>query len=345
MKILIAGLGSIGQRHARNLRLLCGRDLELITYRTRGLPQVITPDLKIKPDATIESEYHFRTYAHLEEALAQKPDAVMVCNPNSMHLPLALAAAQAGCHLFIEKPLSHNLEGVAALTDLIEKKRLVCLVGYQLRFHPGLKIVKSLLDSGAIGHTISVRMVFGEYIPHWHQYEDYRQYHAARQDQGGGVILSQIHDLDFIYALFGLPRRVFALGGKLSSLEVDVEDTASILMDFLVAGRPVPIHVSQDYVQRPPVRRCDIVGDSGTITWDYYNLMVQVERPREGISETYRFDRFDRNQLFLDELRHFLNCLQGLETPVVNIHDGANSLKMALAAKESLATGRIVTLD
>jgi predicted dehydrogenase len=344
MKILIAGLGSIGQRHARNLRLLCGRDLELITYRTRGLPQVITPDLKIKTDASIESEYGFRSYASLEEALAQRPDAVFICNPNSMHLPLALTAARAGCHLFIEKPLSHNLEGVAELIDLIEEKGLVCLVGYQLRFHPGLKIVKSLLASGVIGHLISVRMAFGEYIPHWHKYEDYRQYHAARQDQGGGVILSQIHDLDFIYALFGLPRRVFALGGKLSSLEVDVEDTASILMDYQIAGRPVPIHVSQDYVQRPPVRRCDIVGDSGAITWDYYNLLVQVERPEEGVSETHRFDRFDRNQLFLDELTHFLNCLQGLETPVVNIHDGANSLKMALAAKESLATGQIVAL-
>ncbi len=125
------------------------------------------------------------------------------------------------------------------MIDAIERQRLVCLVGYQLRFHPGLEAVQSLLKAGAIGRVIAARLEFGEYLPNWHPYEDYRQMPASHRELGGGVILSQIHDLDYAYALFGLPRRVFAVGGHLSSLDVDVEDTASILMECVVDGRSI----------------------------------------------------------------------------------------------------------
>jgi predicted dehydrogenase len=344
MKILIAGLGSIGQRHARNLRGLLGAKLQLLGFRSRGLSHVINPDLTINPNAELETEYQIEIYHDFSAALHQKPNAVFICTPNSMHMPFALAAARAGCHLFIEKPLSHDLTGVPELIDLVENKGLVCLVGYQLRFHPGLSLVKRLLAEEAIGPIISLHLEFGEYLPGWHKYEDYRAYHAARKDQGGGVLLSQIHDLDYVYSLFGLPERVFALGGKASKLEIDVEDTADILMQFNISGKTVPAHIHQDYLQRPPVRRCELVGLNGKIIWDYYGQQVCVHRVEQGISETYNFERFDRNQMFIDELQHFIACLAGTETPRVNIHDGVNSLKMALAAKQSLETGKVQEL-
>lgn len=344
MKILIVGLGSIGQRHARNLRSLCGNDLELLAYRVRGLNLVITPELTIKAGADIETEYGIRTYPTLDAALAENPLAVLVTNPNSLHIPVALAAARAGCNLFIEKPLSHSMDGVDELLELVETKKLVCLVGYQLRFHPGFKLVKSLLNRGVIGTPLAARLEFGEYLPGWHRYEDYRLYHASRKDQGGGVILSQIHDLDYAYALFGMPVRVFALGGKLSSLETDVEDIVSMLMEFRVAGKPMPVHIHQDYVQRPPSRNCEIIGDAGKIVWDYYANEVRVTRAETGTSEVHRFDGFQRNQLFIDEMKHFLNCLAGKETPVVGLREGMDSLKIALAAKRSLETGQVVEL-
>ena len=88
-------------------------------------------------------------------------------------------------------------------------------------------------------------------MPGWHPYEDYRALYAARADLGGGVVLSQIHEFDYLYALFGLPRRLFAIGGHLSHLEIDVEDVASTLMEFNVDGHILPVHLQQDYLQRP----------------------------------------------------------------------------------------------
>lgn len=344
MKVLMVGLGGIGQRHVRNLRALLGSEVEIEAYRVRGLPHTLTDQLRIEPGSNVEEKYNIRTHRDLDRALAQDPDAVFICNPSSLHIPIALSAAQAGCHLFIEKPLSHNYDEVEELITLIMRQNLIALVGYQMRFHPCLQRLQSLLQQQAIGQVLAVRVEVGEYLPRWHTYEDYRQMYASRRDLGGGVILSQIHELDYLYWLFGLPRRVFALGGHLSSLEIDVEDTASILMECVVEGLPVPVHVHQDYVQRPPSRTCQVIGDAGKILLDFHALTVHVFDGQGQLAETHTFEGFQRNQLFLDELKHFLACLQGDQIPVVTVRDGAQSLRMALAARESLETGNVVEL-
>lgn len=344
MKVLVVGLGSIGQRHVRNLRALLGSEVEIIAYRTRGLRHVLTDSLEIEAESDVEEKYRVRAYGDLDQAIAQGPDAVFVCNPNSLHIPVSLAAAKAGCHLFVEKPLSHSYDGVEELILLVEEQGLIAFVGYQMRFHPCLQHLHSLLRRQAIGRVVAVRVEIGEYLPGWHTYEDYRQSYASRRELGGGVILSQIHELDYIYWLFGLPRCVFALGGHLSGLEIDVEDTASILMQCVVGGQPVPVHLHQDYVQRPRSRTCQVIGDAGKILIDLHGLIVQVFDGGGQLVERHLFEGFQRNQLFLDELKHFLACLNGDQTPMVTVRDGAQSLRMALATKESLATGHVVKL-
>jgi predicted dehydrogenase len=338
VKILVAGLGSIGQRHVRNLRALLGEELELLAFRSRRTSPLIHADLSADPDTPLEEAYGLRAFDDLDAALAEQPDAVFVTNPNSLHVPVALAAARAGCHLFIEKPISHDLDGVPDLIAEIEARSLVCLVAYQFRFDPGFRLLRRLLDESALGTPIAANAVFGESLPGWHPYEDYRQFHVARSDQGGGVLLAQIHDLDLVHALFGMPRRVFALGGKLSRLELDVEDTASVLLDCRI-----PVHLHQDLVQRPKVRRYEVIGEDGTASWDQVAGTLVVRRPDRDDDVT-SFAGLERNQLFLDELRHFLACLTGDERPVVDARAGAESLRIAVAAKQSLETGEVVTL-
>jgi predicted dehydrogenase len=227
----------------------------------------------------------------------------------------------------------------------VESRHLVGLVGYQMRFHPGLVRAAALLEEGAIGRVVAVRIEVGEYLPGWHTYEDYRQMYASRADLGGGVILSQIHELDYVYWLFGMPTRVFALGGHLTRLEVDVEDTASILLECSVDGRAIPVHVHQDYIQRPPSRTCEIVGDAGKILIDLRLLTLTAYDGEGNLIESSENPGFERNQLFLDEMTHFLACVEGRESPRVSIRDGARSLAIALAAKESIATGHVVDLS
>jgi predicted dehydrogenase len=305
---------------------------------------VLTDQLGVEAESRLEAKYALQVFTDLEQALDQKPTVVFVCNPTSLHISTALRAAQAGCHLFMEKPISHNYEQIDELIDVVERRQLVSLVGYQMRFHPCFQRLADLLRQGAVGRVLAVRVEVGEYLPGWHRYEDYRQMYASRSELGGGVILSQIHELDYCYGLWGLPRRVFTLGGHLSSLEIDVEDVASTLMDYVIDGQAVPVHVYQDYVQRPPSRSCQVIGDSGKLIVDFRALSVTRYDSEGNAAEVNTYEGLQRNQLFLDELQHFLACLEGKQSPRVTLREGAQSLRLALAAKESLATGQVIEL-
>ncbi|WP_397411260.1 Gfo/Idh/MocA family protein [Polaromonas sp.] len=344
MKVLFIGLGGIGQRHLRNLQAIAGDDLEVIAYRERNASQVITDKLAVEEGADVQSRFGLEVFHDLTQALAEKPLVAFICNPTSMHMAAARAAAEHGCHLFIEKALSDSMAGVEELIALVEAKKLVCMVGYQMRFHPCLQALEKILKSGALGRIVAVNAEVGEYMPAWHKYEDYRQLYAARKDLGGGVIVSQIHEFDYIQWLFGLPTSVYAVGGHLSSLEIDVEDVASVTMTCVHEGRHIPVHLHQDYLQRPPTRTCKVVGDQGKVVLDFMCLsLTHYDRDGEVVMHA-DFSGFERNQLFIDQTRHFLECIKTGSEPCVTLRGGARSLQMALAAKRSLETGEVVGL-
>jgi predicted dehydrogenase len=343
-KFLLVGLGAIGQRHARNLRKLLGDEVELLAYRARRNPTALTEKMEVEGGIDVEAKYHLRVFTDLAEALGEKPNAVIVANPTSLHLPVARAAADAGYHLFIEKPISHTLDGVDELLASVDRQKLVTLVGYQWRFHPLLERLKQTLSTHCVGPIISVLARFGEYLPGWHPYENYRDSYAARRELGGGVLLTQIHDFDYLGWLFGWPHRVFCVGGKLSSLEVDVEDTASTLLECDIDGRHVPIHVHQDYVQQVPERGFRVIGERGTVEVDLSRATYRVQDNQGREIESQSCDGFDRNEIFLAELKHFLACLECREVSRIPVSEGAKSLRVALAAQESLRTGQAIQL-
>ncbi len=219
------------------------------------------------------------------------------------------------------------------------------MVGYQLRFHPCFLRMQEIVRKGLLGNLLGVRAAVGEYLPGWHRYEDYRQGYAARADLGGGVILSQIHEFDYLYCLFGKAKRLFSIGGHWSNLEIDVEDVASTLMDCEFAGRPLPVHLQQDYLQRPPQRQCEVIGDAGKAILDFPTLSVTLYGADGNLADRFACEGLDRNQLFLREVQHFLDCVKTRSKPVVDLAEGTWSLKLALAAKESIATGRVVELS
>jgi predicted dehydrogenase len=343
MKVLVVGLGGIGQRHLRNLRRL-SRDVEIVAVRTRGLTRVLNESLAVEPGGDVRSTYGIQEAPNLDRALAADPDAVLICNPTSLHVPVALEAARAGRNLFIEKPLSDRWDRVDELIDQVARQHLVSAVGYQMRFHPCLRRLRELVTANAVGRVIAVNALVGEFLPAWHKYEDYRELYASRRDLGGGVILTQIHEIDYLTWLFGVPRRVFALGGHYSGLDVDVEDTASILMECVVDGVTVPVHVHQDYVMQPPARTCEVIGEDGRISVDFRAATLRVTDASGRTAETTSFEGFDRNDMFIEEMSHFLSSVRGETTPVVPVADGAISLRVALAARESLETRDVVTL-
>jgi predicted dehydrogenase len=345
LKILFCGLGGIGQRHLRNLRQLLGAELEVHAFRVRGQRIKLRDNLTIDEGVDLEQDYQIRVHHELVAALAERPAAVFICNPNALHVPVALECVRAGVPVFMEKPLASDLAGLEELLAEVKARNLPFHVGYNFRFHPGLQRLKALLDAGFFGRLLSVRSEIGEYLPNWHRYEDYRKMYASRADQGGGVILSQIHEMDLIYWFFGLPRSIVTHGGQLSSLEIDVEDSASSLMRGDHNGSSFPILLHQDYLQRPSVRMFKIVGDSGYAEIDLLANHLRVYDAEGELCEQDDFIGFVRNDMFLAQTKHFLDCLVGGTRPLVDLHDGLQSLRLALAALRSLKEGREVALS
>lgn len=326
--ILVAGYGSIGRRHVGNLRAL-------------GVGQIAVCDPDPQRVSSAESEYDITGYSGFQEALdLVSPEAVLVCTPPNLHVPQALAAIRSGAHVFVEKPLSHSVDGVDELIAEAEARGRVVQVGYNLRFHPGLKRTKALLEEGAIGRVMWARAELGHYLPDWRPWQDYRESYTARRSMGGGIILDGSHEIDYMRWLFGEVAQVYCLADVLSDLEVDAEDTASIVMRF-VAGCVGEVHL--DFVQRPRVRSCKIVGTEGTLLWDYLDGSIKLYSADD--SDGKRIDvSCDPNDMYLAEMVCFLRCLSCGQPPPVGADSARRVLEIALAAHESAATQRAVSI-
>ena len=328
-RFLVVGCGSIGKRHIRNLLTL-------------GVGVVEAFDTREDRRRDVEKEFGIRSRCRLEDAWADAPNAVLITTPTSSHVPLAQQATESGCHLFIEKPLSNELDGTEALQRAIEARGLIALVGCNMRFHPALLKVKQLLDERLVGRVVSVRVQAGQYLPDWHPWEDYRHTYSARRALGGGVILDAIHEIDYVRWMLGEVDAVACFAGRLSHLEVETEDVAGILLRF-VDGTIGEVHL--DYVQRVYARTGEFIGDEGTIRWDYSTGEVQCYSVKNGDWSVYRNpDGWSPNQMYLDEMRHFIACLDGREQPLLNATEATRVLAIALAAKAAAEDGRVVKL-
>jgi len=339
VRILIAGLGSVGQRHARNLRQLRGAGIELQAFRRRGLRHVVTDSLGRDDSFDVEADLGIRAFHDLDAALAAKPDAVFVCTPTSRHLEVAQRAAEAGCHLFVEKPISHSLDGVDALASTVARQRVVALVGCQWRFHPCVRALRALLLRETLGALHHAELEYAEYLPDWHPYEDYRQSYASRAELGGGVVLTQIHDFDLAWWLFGAPTAVRATGGHLSDLEIDVEDTVDATLDT----RAGPVRVRQTFASRAARRTITVHGAGGSATLDL--LAARLTTSPANLAPAVVHADYQRNRMFLDEAAHFLACVEGTATPAIPLADGIAVLRVALGVKQAMRTARSVVFS
>lgn len=347
MKILFTGLGSIGQRHLRLIRKIRGNKDEIIAFRShkRQTDDVLDDDMNVLEGKTLVDLYAIKEFHTLNEALNEKPDVAFITNPTSLHVPTAIKAAKAGCNLFIEKSLSDSEDGIDELINIVNMKNRDALVGYQQRFHPGILKIKTWLQERRIGNIISARFENGEYLPQWHPYEDYRQGFAARKDLGGGVLFGINHELDYILFFFGIPDRIFATGGNLSDLEVEMEDIAHVVAMFDVDHGTLPITISFDYLQYPPMKGGLIVGDMGKIVWDYIgNRATLIDRVTGRVSDHWEDPRYQRNDMFIAQLNHLFRCIDGMEKPLMTIEDARQSIRIAIAARKSIEMKSVIQL-
>lgn len=326
MRVLVVGAGSIGLRHIGNLLSIGGVEVSVYRYRT-----VLAEDLKKKFDVKV--------YDSLEGAFHAKPNAVVICNRTDQHLSVALNAAERGIHLFIEKPLSHSLKGLHRLSMIVQEQKLVVETGCMMRFHPNLLWMKNAICEGFLGDVYFARVNVGQYLPDWRPDRDYRSSYSAKREQGGGVVLDLIHELDYLSWWFGQVEDVAAILGHLSNLEINSEDVAQILLVFR-SGVMAEVHM--DYLRPQYSRSAEVVGSQGMLSWDYVAGTVTFKQAKSEEVVHKVPENFDRNSMFIDHMRYFLNRLSAPKESAVSLDESIHVQRVALAAHESSKTRMFV---
>lgn len=328
MRFLICGIGSIGQRHYKNL-LSLGHEAAFLRsgkstgYNTEFVEQFMQEHTPIEFHATDEA---LNTY---------NPDAVFVANPNALHTGTALQMARAGKHLFIEKPVATSMQDLDELRSLVKQHNLTVMVGYNLRFHPLLKKMKEMADSGAIGTVLSAHVEMGENIADWHPWEDYAASYGPWKEKGGGAIFCFSHDIDYLYWFMGKPEEIFSVGGKITPLKGDAEDIAKALWR-LPSGAVASLHL--DYWQRPHRRSFHLIGTEGSLLWDYEAKTLTHVSHEPGATEEVMHDpeSYDRNDTFIEEAQNFIAAIESGGPSAIPLQEGIDVLEICLNMQKNM---------
>jgi len=317
MKVLVVGYGSIGKRHVNNLLKI--PYIEIIVYtKQKNIKQ-------LKEKCIV--------YDNVKDCLMHEPNAAIIANNTNDHIKIGLKLAKRGIHLFIEKPLSNSFSGIHQLLELVENKELITMIGCNLRFHKCIMKIKELIDHKSIGKIISVESESGSYLPDWHPYENYRKSYASKEELGGGVILTCIHEIDYLYWFFGEIKEVFSSSGNYSELKISAEDMSTSIIHF---KKNIIGELHLDYFQRPAIRKCKIIGTKGTIYWDSnYNMVKIYDINKKEWKEVLKLKDYDRNAMYMDEIVHFVDCVKKSKKTINPISQGITTLKIALAMKKS----------
>ena len=331
-RILICGVGSIGERHIRNLLSIGQQDIAVLRSKTT-------------PFRTLDRS--FPVFSDLSETLRSfRPTVVFVTNPTSLHARTSLVAAEAGCHLLIEKPVSHRLEDIAPIEAALARTGCFAMVAYMLRFHPLFRRVKAWLDEGpegTLGRPLFARSSWGEHVPDWHPWEDYATTYAVQENAGGGAALTLSHDIDLMVWMFGKATSVKGMSMRHASLDGDADHVTDLLLRF---GSGVTANVHLDLCQRPPHRSWELVCSRGKVVIDYptgvlrrWDGLVGERPPASGARPpTEHVERvpqgFDRNDLFIAELHYFFDCLDRNIPPSPGLQEAGESVRIAQHALE-----------
>ena len=315
-RVLIAGCGSIGRRHARVLRSLGVRPL-VICDPSEDQRRLLAND------ADVEEQF-----ADYRAALSARPEAVFVCTPTNLHIPMALAAVQAGAHVLIEKPLSSSLEGIDELRQALEDHKRSLMVAFCFRFHEGLRRAKTHLEQGRIGRLLSARFRMSEDISEVRP--DFRNLFSLRE----GGVYDLTHELDLACWYFGgTPIAVRAMHGTVSDLGFSAPDIALIDLRFSGTGLA---QIYLDFFSRPRTRVAELMGTEGTIrvefaSWDACTVSLYTRAAGEWQEERLSTER---DSMFREEDGEFLRAAQGECEISIPLEEGLKSLHILSEAQQ-----------
>ena len=339
--ILVIGYGSIGKRHVSNLLHFTNSKIIILSKRKI----ILNNDFPSISKNILSSRLEILN--SLENCLLKNPQIAFITNETSNHISTAIKLAKHGLDLFIEKPLSDSQIGLNTLSKIIQDKKLISMIGCNFRFYPPFKKIKHLLNAKKIGKIYSIQLENGSYLPDWHPYEDYKQSYAAKKNLGGGVTLTQIHELDYLCWFFGLPNEITTIMNHVSNLKLDVDDISESILKFPDSSI-AQIHL--DFIQRPFFKSCKIKGSKGIISWNSDENKIKLYNSTKNkwniidVSNNYKISSKNVNQMYVDEILYFIKCVKKRNSPMNNIFEAKKILNVALSMHKSSKTGKTIKI-
>lgn len=322
MRILVAGTGSIGLRHIRNIRNI-DPDSEFVFLRADA-----------RRDA-LSSEYEATIVSSFQQALSMSVDCVVIATPSALHATLIVDAIKANIPMYIEKPVVVSRQELTKVKVALSSHnyRAATMVGCNLRFLRSMQKLRGMLSSGDIGDVVRACMQAGQWLPDWRPNQDYRNSYSSDPRQGGGVVLDLVHELDAARWLLGDFDSVRSLTEKYAPLNIETESVAAIILGSSKRGQVISIGL--DYIARPPIRRYEFIGSKGTLHWDLLSCSMWIDTPSGREYVTRNPDDFDVAQTYRDAMSEFLHAVVEGNQTSQDIAEGLKSAELAVLAKES----------
>ena len=325
MKIALIGLGSIGRRHLGNFHAI-------------GVETLAGYDASETQRDALRAQFPYaRITSTVEEAL-DGAAGVAVCTPPSSHLEIARLAVAGGAHLMIEKPPAVSSEGLDELLRACDARGLKVLTAYNWRYWPPMQFAEGLLRDGRIGAVCAGRTEYAYHLSTRYPGADYRRFYMADVKQGGGCLLDESHAIDYMRWLMGEVVEVSAAVERVSSLEISTDDLADLTVRF-ASGAIGNIHMN--LFAWNVHSHLEIMGEDGVIQWRRFENEIRVFDPKANRWEIYPFGG-QLNDMYVEEARHFLECIKGETTPRCDGWDGLKTMRVIDAARRAAAERRWV---
>ena len=302
MKVCFVGIGSIAKRHIRNLGEICnerGIDLQIDAFRRFS---------EDKPEGV----------SNIYKAIESVPtdyDIIFITNPTEKHLETLRLFHDKGKHFFIEKPVV-SVNQISEAKELQLHDNAVYYIACPLRYNAVIQYIKEHIS---VDDVISVRSISSSYLPEWRPGQDYRETYSAHKDMGGGVSIDLIHEWDYLTYLLGWPDKVQSFIGKKSPLEIDSDDYAIYIAEYM--DKIIELHL--DYFGRKTIREIQLFTKDDTIVGDIANNRITYLKS----GKVYDFDE-NRDSYQKKELEHFINLLDKGKVGASDYNHGLRVLEL-----------------
>jgi len=313
MKVLIVGMGSIGKRHVSNL-LDINPNIEIDIF-----------DNIEKKILNIKKEYSVNVVEE-HSVDSNNYDCVLICTPPSSHIDIALRAVNSGSNVFIEKPLSINMDRVNELQELKNKNNIHVFVGYNFRFNKGINLIKKIVEQEKFGKILHMSSYFGQYLPDWKPEQDFKDNYTAWKKLGGGIVLDSSHEIDYLTWMFGKPKSIQSDYIQTDLFPSDTEAICDVILKF---EKNILGTIHMDYVRRVYRRTLELLCENAVIEWSLSKNEIRIF---DVALDSWNINSTGEtiNDMYVEEMKHVLECVKlNKNSEIISLENGISSLQLS----------------